>query len=133
MQWASLFSIYMFGYINKAEIHCASHAAFDFLDTDRDGKFTKAEYMKGFDLFAADGDSYITKAEFNGRVLTPPSVSLWALLHRSFAKRGSAPDCGCNQFDPCNIFVLDDQLTYTQVVAGTLRILSSQSNSPALA
>ena len=39
--------------------------------TDCDGKFTRADYMKCFDLFVADGDSYIIEAEFYGKVLTP--------------------------------------------------------------
>ena len=41
------------------------------LETDRDGKFTRADYIKYFDRFVADGDSYIIEAEFNGKVLIP--------------------------------------------------------------
>ena len=44
---------------------------FQIAGTDRDGKFTRADYIKCFDLFVADGDSYIIEAEFKGKVLIP--------------------------------------------------------------
>ena len=54
--------------ISRAELAQASHAAFDLLDADRDGKLTRAEYHAGFDIFYM-ATVTSTRPMLNGKVL----------------------------------------------------------------
>lgn len=47
------------GRISRTEFHCASHAAFSLLDTDHDGKLTKAKYMARFCIFDTDHNGFV--------------------------------------------------------------------------